>query len=274
MPNCSLNKSHKTFMAMEVLGNPNLLVDRKTIYTCSVHINLLQQRVRMLKYQSTTSIVILILFSFLKSGVTGQSMIPPTKFMTDFAQFFNSKSIILHTYANKMIPKLIEITKQINKQGYYFVSTNVVQENFTMDFQNVDLHIVFIDDSQSLNFFIDCVTHRKNYHKEPWILYSNNTAKDVLPNIQIAALDLDDEIFLASAYERKTYLEEVYKIGNDSPIDINDVGTWSEIENITFTTRPKWYRRGNLKVQISRISISRSAFLQTRSYSSTKEKCL
>ena len=210
-----------------------------------------------MKYQLNTSIVILILFLCLKSGVAYQSMIPPIKFMTDFAQFFNSKSIILHTYANEMIPKLVEITKQINKQGYYFVSTNVVQENFTMDFQNVDLHIVFIDDSKSLDFFLDCVSHRKNYHKEPWILYSNHTAKDVLPSIEIAALDLDDEIFLASTHKMKIYLAEVYKIGHDSPIDINDVGTWSEIENIDFTTRPKWYRRGNLKVQISRISIFR-----------------
>ena len=30
--------------------------------------------------------------------------------------------------------------------------------------------------------------------------------------------------------------------------DFNGVGVWSEIDNINFTTNPKWYRRGDLKV--------------------------
>ena len=74
-------------------------------------------------------------------------------------------------------------------------------------------------------------------------------AKDVVPNLEITALDLDDEIFLASAQKWKTHLVEVYKIGLFSPIEINDVGIWSEIDDIKFTTQPKWYRRGNLKVR-------------------------
>lgn len=146
-----------------------------------------------------------------------------------------------------MMPKLVKITKQINKQGYYFVFSNV-QENFTIDVQNVDLHIVVIDDSQSLNFFIEYIKYRKKFNTEPWILYSKSMAKDVVPNLEMAALDLDDEIFLALAQKWKTYLVEVYKIGLFSPIEINDVGIWSEIDDIKFTTQPKWYRRGNLKV--------------------------
>ena len=117
-----------------------------------------------------------------------------------------------------------------------------------MDVQNVDLHIVVIDDNQNLNFFIDYINYRKKHNREPWILYSKSIVNDVIPNLEIAALDLDDEIFLASAQKLKTYLVEVYKIGLFSQIEINDVGTWSEIDDIKFTTQPKWYRRGNLKV--------------------------
>ena len=201
----------------------------------------------MLKNLLTTSFAILILFSCLKSEVTDQLITPPIKLMTDFAQFFHSRSIIFHSYVDQMMPELVKITKQINKQGYYFAFSNV-QENFTIDVQNVDLHIVVIDDSQSLSFFIEYIKHRKKYNIEPWILYSKSMAKDVMPNLEIAALDLDDEIFLASAQKWKTYLVEVYKIGLFSPIEINHVGIWSEIDDIKFTTQPKWYRRGNLKV--------------------------
>ena len=201
----------------------------------------------MLKNLLTTSFAILILFSCLKSEVTDQLITPPIKLMTDLAQFFHSRSIILHSCVDRMMPEIVEITKQINKQGYYFVFSNV-QENFTIDVENVDLHIVVIDHSQSLSFFINYIKYRKKCNKESWILYSKSMVKDVMPNLEIAALDLDDEIFLASAQKFKTYLVEVYKIGPFSPIEINDVGTWSEIDDIEYTTQTKWYRRRNLKV--------------------------
>ena len=79
-----------------------------------------QPWVTMLKNLLTTSFTVLILLSCLKSEVTDQLIIPPIKLMTDFAKFFHSKSIIFHSYVDQMMPELVKITKQINKQGYYF----------------------------------------------------------------------------------------------------------------------------------------------------------
>ena len=201
----------------------------------------------MLQSKAIANFAILVIFSCWNFVATDQSLLPPIKFIADFAQFFITKSVILHTHTHEMTPELIEFAKQINKEGHYFVIANI-QENCTVDLQNVDMHLVMIDDDQSLTYFTDCSNQRKRYNKEPWILYSRSMPNDLIPSLNEATLDLDDEIYLASAQNNETYLTEIYKIGPDSNIDFNDVGVWSEIDNINFTTNPKWYRRGDLKV--------------------------
>ena len=201
----------------------------------------------MLQSKTIANFAILVIFSRWNFVATNQTLLPPIKFIADFAQFFIAKSVILHTHTYGMTPELIEFAKQINKEGYYFVIANI-QENCTVNLQNVDMHLVMIDDDQSLTYFTDCSNQRKRYNKEPWMLYSISMPNVLIPSLNEATLDLDDEIYLASAQNNETCLTEIYKIGPDSNIDFNAVGVWSEIDNINFTTNPKWYRRGDLKV--------------------------
>ena len=189
---------------------------------------------------------IFIVFWFTKTVSTDQFM-PPIKLITNFGQFFIAKSIVLHTSTESVKLELLKAAKEINKEGQYFVIANI-EGNCTVDLKNVDLHVVIIDNNQAFNYFNDCFDRRQKYNKEPWILYGNSTVPDTISSLEMASLDLDDVVILTTTKEEKTKLVEIYKIGPDNPIDFNDVGTWTENEGIEFTTKPKWYRRGNLKV--------------------------
>ena len=194
---------------------------------------------------------IFIVFWFTKMVSTDQLM-PPIKLVTNFGQFFIAKSIVLHTSTESVKLELLKAAKEINKEGQYFVIANI-EGNCTVDLKNVDLHIVIIDNNQAFDYFNDCFDRRQKYNKEPWILYGNSTIPDTISSLEMASLDLDDVVILTTTEEEKTKLVEVYKIGPDNPIDFNDVGTWTENEGIEFTTKPKWYRRGNLKVGVPKI---------------------
>ena len=191
---------------------------------------------------------IFIVFWFTKTVSTDQLM-PPIKLMTNFGQFFIAKSIVLHTSTESVKLELLKVAKEINKEGQYFVIANI-EGNCTVDLKNVDLHIVIIDNNQAFDYFNDCFDRRKKYNKEPWILYGNSTVPDTILSLEMALLDLDDVVILTATEEEKTKLVEIYRIGPDNPIDFNDVGTWTENEGIEFTSKPKWYRRGNLKVSV------------------------
>ena len=67
--------------------------------------------------------------------------------------------------------------------------------------------------------------------------------------LEMAELDLDDDIILAA--ENVTYIDlfEFYKISErEGSIEYNDIGTWSKKDGLKLTSATKWYRRGNLKV--------------------------
>ena len=67
--------------------------------------------------------------------------------------------------------------------------------------------------------------------------------------LEIAKLDLDDDIILAITNGSHIDLFEFYKIAeNQGPIEYNNVGTWSNEDRLSRTPTPKWYRRRNLKV--------------------------
>jgi hypothetical protein len=203
-------------------------------------------RATMLRKIPVDFFAIFIIFWFTKTVFTDQLM-SPMKLMTNFGQFFIAKSIVLHTSTESVKLELLKVAKEINKEGQYFVIANI-EGNCTVDLKNVDLHIAIIDNNQAFDYFNDCFDRRKKYNKEPWILYGNSTVPNTISSLEMASLDLDDVVILTTTKEEKTNLVEVYKIGPDNPIDFNDVGTWTENEGIEFTTKPKWYRRGNLKV--------------------------
>ena len=67
--------------------------------------------------------------------------------------------------------------------------------------------------------------------------------------LEIAKLDLDDDIILAITNGSHIDLFEFYKIAeNQGPIQYNNIGVWSDKDGLGLTSTTKWYRRGNLKV--------------------------
>ena len=69
--------------------------------------------------------------------------------------------------------------------------------------------------------------------------------------LEMAELDLDDDVILAIENETHVNLFEIYKISErQGPIVYNTIGVWSNIDGLQLTITSKWYRRGNLKVNI------------------------
>ena len=74
---------------------------------------------------------------------------------------------------------------------------------------------------------------------------------DVAMTLEIAELDLDDDIFIGINNGSHVDLFEVYKIAErKGPIEYNDIGSWSDKDGLAMTTAPKYYRRGDLKVKL------------------------
>ena len=69
--------------------------------------------------------------------------------------------------------------------------------------------------------------------------------------LEMAELDLDDDVILAIENGTHVNLFEIYKISErQGPIVYNTIGFWSNIDGLQLTITSKWYRRGNLKVNI------------------------
>ena len=80
--------------------------------------------------------------------------------------------------------------------------------------------------------------------------------------LEMAELDLDDDVILAIENGTHAELFEIYKINErQGPIEYNTIGAWSEIYGLELTNTSKWYRRGNLKVNIT------SFYMKTAKYS-------
>ena len=69
--------------------------------------------------------------------------------------------------------------------------------------------------------------------------------------LEMAELDLDDDVILAIENGIHVDLFEIYKISErQGPIVYNIIGVWSNIDGLQLTSTSKWYRRGNLRVNI------------------------
>ena len=86
--------------------------------------------------------------------------------------YFIGKNIVIHTKTENFKINLLEVAKEINKQGKYVMVANYVQENCSMPLENVDVHSIMLGDRDSINYALSCFKHRQRYNKEPWILYT------------------------------------------------------------------------------------------------------
>ena len=79
--------------------------------------------------------------------------------------------------------------------------------------------------------------------------------------LEMAELDLDDDVILAIENGTHADLFEIYKINERrGPIEYNTIGAWSKIYGLELTNTSKWYRRGNLKVNITSFYMKKEIF--------------
>ena len=72
---------------------------------------------------------------------------------------------------------------------------------------------------------------------------------DVANTLEMAELDLDDDVMVGINNGSHVDLFEIYKIAErKGPIEYNNVGSWSDTDGFVMSTAPKYYRRGDLKV--------------------------
>ena len=72
---------------------------------------------------------------------------------------------------------------------------------------------------------------------------------DVANTLEMAELDLDDDVIVGINNGSHVDLFEIYKIAErKGPIEYNNVGSWSDTDGFVMSTAPKYYRRGDLKV--------------------------
>ena len=72
---------------------------------------------------------------------------------------------------------------------------------------------------------------------------------DVANTLEMAELDLDDDVMVGINNGSHVDLFEIYKIAErKGPIEYNNVGKWTDTEGFVMSTAPKYYRRGDLKV--------------------------
>ena len=72
---------------------------------------------------------------------------------------------------------------------------------------------------------------------------------DVANTLEMAELDLDDDIIVGINNGSHVDLFEIYKIAErKGPIEYNNVGSWSDTDGFVMSTAPKYYRRADLKV--------------------------
>ena len=73
---------------------------------------------------------------------------------------------------------------------------------------------------------------------------------EITTNLEMAELDLDDDVILAIVNGSRVDLFEIYKIKErEGPIEYNSIGIWSDKDGLQLISAPKWYRRGDLKVR-------------------------
>ena len=86
--------------------------------------------------------------------------------------YFIGKNIVIHTKTENFKINLLEVAKEINKQGKYVMVANYDQEKCSTHLENVDVHSIMLGDQASINYTMSCFKHRQRYNRETWILYS------------------------------------------------------------------------------------------------------
>ena len=68
--------------------------------------------------------------------------------------------------------------------------------------------------------------------------------------LEMAKLDMDDDVILAFQNQSHVDLFEIYKVVEiQELIEYNKIGIWSDRKGLQLINVPKWYRRGDLKVR-------------------------
>ena len=91
--------------------------------------------------------------------------------MFDFVDYFNSKSLVLHANTLNMKKDLLLTIKEINREGIYAVLVSYNQENCSMQLENRDVHVIFLNGQTSIDHIMSCFKYRQQYNKEPWVLF-------------------------------------------------------------------------------------------------------
>lgn len=206
----------------------------------------IQSKTSMLR---TRTIRIFMLLSITLSGGVHCQKVPPLGLTFDFVDHFIGKSIVVHANTQDMKMDLLMTAKEVNKRPKYVMIVDYSQnENCTnLTLENVDVHFIPLA-QESMNYLYSCLDYRKRSDKEPWVVYAHDTeVMKAAQDLAKAKLDLDDNIIMAIHNTDMVELYEFYKISIETPIQYNDIGTWSPKDGLKLTSMPKWYRRKNLK---------------------------
>jgi len=193
--------------------------------------------------------LLLVTIVLTKNTIHCQS-VPPMKLMFDFVDYNIGKTLVLHANTQNLKMAVLKVAKEINKQGKFAVVASYNEENCTIPLENVDVHSILLDSQKSINYIMSCFKHRKRRNREPWMLQfqEGNSIMDVANTLEMAELDLDDDIIVGINNGSHVDLFEIYKIAErKGPIEYNNVGSWSDTDGFIMTTAPKYYRRGDLK---------------------------
>ena len=97
--------------------------------------------------------------------------LPPMQLMFDFLNYFNSKSIVMHTDTTGLKKDLMMTAKNINKIRKYALVANSARDNCSMPFENVDVHGIMLSSQTPIDYILSCFESRQRYNKELWILF-------------------------------------------------------------------------------------------------------
>jgi hypothetical protein len=117
--------------------------------------------------------------------VASCNKLPQGPFLMDFMGYLNSNNLILH-----VLPQTPNLTADIkqnfavtnnsqkcgtNKQNSqkYFMVKDSSRNNCSMLLDNMDLHVVVMQEDDDSSYILDCLSRRKRFNKETWIIYTS-----------------------------------------------------------------------------------------------------
>jgi hypothetical protein len=107
--------------------------------------------------------------------VASCNKLPQGPFLMDFMGYLNSNNLILH-----VLPQTPNLTADIkqnfavtNNSQKYFMVKDSSRNNCSMLLDNMDLHVVVIQEDDNYSYILDCLSKRKRFNKETWIIYTS-----------------------------------------------------------------------------------------------------